>query len=359
MAGNTIGKILTLTSFGESHGKGVGGVLDGFPAGIPIDTNFIGIQLLKRRSGGKAGTSARNEADQVEFLSGLSQGKSTGAPIAFWLANQDVNHTSFQEGVFKPSHAAYTYWRKYGFFDYDGGGRASARETAVRVVGGALAQLLLLREKVTVHAYTRQVGSVRLETDYQEIHLEKIGQNSLFCPDEECNRRMEEYLMRIQAENNSCGAVVGCVATNVPYGLGEPVYNKLHADLAQAVMGINAAKGFEMGAGFRAAGMNGSDYNDLFSANHRLQSNRDGGIQGGISNGENICFSVAFKPVPGIMRPQESCNEKGEEVWLQPSGRNDCCVVPRVIPVVEAMAALVLADHLLMYKTYQNYSYQQ
>ena len=358
MAGNSIGKLLVLTSFGESHGKGVGGVLDGFPAGIPIDTVWIEKQLQKRRSGGKAGNTDRREPDQVIFLSGISNGKSTGAPIAFWIENRDVRHEGYQEGVFKPSHAAYTYWRKYGYYAYDGGGRASARETAVRVVGGALAQGLLLRERIRVHAFTRQVGPVRYEVENRDVPLDKIDDYSLFCPDADCNCRMEEYISSIMAENNSCGALVGCIATHLPIGLGMPVNHKLQADLAQAVMGINAAKGFELGEGFRAAGMKGSEYNDLFDANYRLRSNHDGGIQGGLSNGENICFTVAFKPIPGISQPQESCNEKGEKALLQNNGRNDSCVVPRVIPVVEAMTALVLADHLLMYKAYHDYSYQ-
>lgn len=359
MAGNTIGKLLTLTSFGESHGSEVGGIVDGFPAGIPIDLDFIQLQLDKRKSNGKTGNTTRKEPDKVIFFSGIDQGKSTGAPIAFGIANQAVQHTDLQKGVFKPSHASYTYWRKYGYYDYDGGGRASARETAVRVVAGSLAQLILKKENISVYAYTKQIGPIALETSYEMIDLEQIAQNSLFCPDEICNKRMEEYLTKMQGQKESCGAIVNGIVKNVPFGLGEPVFHKLQADLAQAVMSINAAKGFEIGEGFNAAGKCGSEYNDLFSEHYNYSSNHDGGIQGGISNGENICFSVAFKPIPGIMLPQKSCNERGEEVVFQPEGRNDTCVAPRVIPVVEAMTALVLADYLLMYKAYQNYSYSK
>ncbi|MBO4281915.1 MAG: chorismate synthase [Bacteroidales bacterium] len=347
MAGNTIGKLLTLTSFGESRGDGAGGVLDGLPAGIPIDIAFINSQLQKRRPASRPGSTPREESDEVRWLSGIREGRSTGAPIAFWMAHTDVRHEARQEGVLRPSHASYTYWRKYGAFDYDGGGRASARETVVRVVGGSLAQLLLRQQSIHIHAFTRQIGPVALLQPTLEINIENIAKNSLFCPDEETNRRMEDYLRQLRAEGDSTGAAVSCLVQGLPCGLGEPVYDKLQADLAKALMSINAAKGFEYGSGFQSVAKRGSELNDLFTTGFRTKTNFSGGIQGGISNGETVYLTVAFKPIPSIGKDQESLNEKGEACILKGGGRNDCCVAPRVVPVVEAMTALVMADHWL------------
>lgn len=357
MAGNTFGRLLTLTSFGESHGGCIGGVLDGFPAGISIDEDFIRRQLMKRRTASHPTSSARNEADEIQWLSGIHEGKSSGAPIAFLIANRDARLGDYQQGILRPSHASYTYWQKYGFFDYNGSGRASARETAVRVVGGSLAMLLLQREGVEISTFTRQIGPVKLIQPTLEINTENIQKNSLLCPDENINARMEAYLKQMQEEGDTAGAVVGCLVKGVPCGLGEPVFSKLQADLAQAMMGIGAAKGFEYGSGFDAAALRGSEHNDLWMKGFHTQTNRSGGIQGGISNGEDLYFHVAFKPIASIGKDQPSLNEKGEECVLRAGGRHDVCVAPRVIPVVEAMAALVLADHLLMNQAYKSYTY--
>ena len=360
MAANTFGKLLTLTSFGESHGAGVGGVLDGFPAGITIDGDWIDRQLQRRKTGSHASSSARREGDRVQFLSGLHEGQSTGAPIAFWVANRDVSNSGYPEGLLRPSHADYTYLQKYGFFDYDGGGRASARETLVRVIGGSLAALLLRREGIGIHAFTRQIGPVSLQTPTTAVDTEAILSNSLCCPDAGTNAEMEAYLQRLRAEGDTSGAMVSCLVRGVPCGLGEPVYAKLQAGLAQAMLGINAAKGFEYGSGMDSAARKGSELNDLWAPGFHTRSNHSGGIQGGISNGEEICFNVAFKPIPSLQQPQPTLNEAGEECLLPAAGeRHDCCVVPRVIPVVESMAALVIADHLLMKYAYQSFSYHK
>lgn len=353
MAGNSIGKLLTLTSFGESHGEGVGGVLDGFPAGIPIDMALIRLQLQKRRPSSYTGSSPRKEQDEPRWLSGIRNGMSTGAPIAFWIANTDVRHGERQEGVLRPSHASYTYWRKYGAFDYDGGGRASARETVVRVVGGSLAQLLLRQENIAINAFTRQIGHIALVKPTLEITIDKIIENSLLCPDKETNTRMETYLKQLQAEGDSTGAAVSCLVQGLPCGWGSPVYDKLQADLAKAMMSINAAKGFEYGSGFQAVTQKGSEHNDLIASDFHTKTNFSGGIQGGISNGEALYFTVAFKPIPSLGKDQDSVNEKGEACVLKGEGRQDVCAAPRVVPVVEAMTALVLADHLLQYNAYQ------
>lgn len=358
MAGNTFGRLLTLTSFGESHGDGVGGVLDGFPAGIDIDEDFVRSQLQKRRTAYYTASSARSEADEICWLSGIHKGKSVGAPIAFWIANRDARHGDYQEGVLRPSHASFTYWQKYGFFDYDGSGRASARETVVRVLGGSLALLLLKRHGITVSAFTRQIGTVKLLKSTLEINIEDIQKNSLLCPDEETNFRMETYLRQMQAEGDTTGAVIACIIKGVPCGIGEPIFAKLQADLAQAMMGIGAAKGFEYGSGFDAASMRGSGHNDLWTKGFHTETNRSGGIQGGISNGEDLYFHVAFKPIASIGKDQKSLNEKGEVCLLKAGGRHDVCVAPRVIPVVESMAALVLADHLLINQAYKSYTYR-
>ncbi len=360
MAANSFGKLLTLTSFGESHGAGIGGVLDGFPPGIIVDKAWVNRQLQRRRTGSHTGSSARVEEDCVRFLSGLKDGQSTGAPIAFWVENQDVSDAAYPEGMFRPSHADYTYWKKYGFFDHDGGGRASARESVARVVGGALAALLLKQEGIHILAFTRQIGPVCWEGESSQAKAEAIEANRLCCPDQKLAETMENYLQEMQTTGDTTGAMVSCIVRGVPCGLGEPAYEKLQADLAQAMMGINAAKGFEYGSGMGSAARKGSELNDIWEPGFHTRNNHSGGIQGGISNGEDIYFNVAFKPVPSLQRAQPTLNEAGEGTLLPPAGkRHDCCVIPRVIPVVESMAALVIADHLLMKKAYQSFSYNK
>jgi chorismate synthase len=353
MAGNTFGNLFRLTTFGESHGPVVGGVVDGCPPGIEIDLDFIQHELDRRRPGQSAVVTPRNESDKVEFLSGIFEGKTTSAPIAFLIHNinqqsEDYDHL---RDVFRPSHADFTYEQKYGFRDYRGGGRASARETLARVVGGAIAKLILKRSGILVTAYVTQIGSIALERNQEELDLTLVERNPVRCPDAATAHRMEVYLHELQKSGDTTGGIIFCRINNVPAGLGEPVFDKLHADLAKAILSINAAKGFEIGEGFASATMTGSMHNDLFArdANGHITTltNHSGGIQGGISNGQPIWFRVAFKPVSTLMMDQQSVNQKGEPVTVRGKGRHDVCVVPRAVPVVEAMAALVLADHLL------------
>lgn len=340
MSGNTIGKILTLTSFGESHGSGIGGVLDGFPAGIKVNYNLVKKKLLMRKTLVNSGSSKRCEPDEVQYLSGICNGMTTGAPIAFYVENRDAHSEDYQENVLKPSHASYTYLKKYGFFDFKGGGRASARETLVRVVGGCFAEMLLGTEDIKILAYTSQVGNIKSEKRNVII-----------------TEAMKKLLAEVADKKDTIGAVVTCIVYNLPTGLGEPVFDKLQADLAKGMMSINAAKGFEIGRGFASAEMRGSEHNDLYNSDFTTKTNNSGGIQGGISNGEEIVFRVAFKPVSSIMMDQDSINTNGEKVTLKARGRHDICVAPRVVPVVEAMSALILADHLLLNKIYDKYKY--
>lgn len=352
---NTFGHILRLTSFGESHGPAVGGVLDGFPPGIGIDPEVVRREMDRRRPGQSAITTDRNEGDEVEFLSGIFEGRSTGAPIAFLIRNADKKSADYEalRHVFRPSHADYTYAQKYGIRDHRGGGRSSARETAVRVAAGALAKLVLAAEGIRIQAYVSQVGSI-VCPDGPELDLSLAETNAVRCPDPETAARMEAYIAALKTEGNTVGGTISAVAEGCPVGLGAPVYAKLHADLGAAMLGINAVKGFEYGSGFSGLEKTGRELNDAFeteNGNIRTRSNHSGGIQGGISNGSPIRFRVAFKPVATLKMEQDTVSDTGEAVRINPEGRHDPCVLPRAVPIVEAMAALVLLDHLLLSRT--------
>ena len=353
MYNNTFGNIFRLTSFGESHGKAIGGVIDGFPAGISIDEDFIQHELDRRRPGQSALTTARKEADKVEFLSGIYEGVSTGCPIGFviWNTNQHSNDYDNMKDVFRPSHADYTYTQKYGVRDHRGGGRSSARETIARVVGGALAKLALKQLGVTVTAFTSQVGIYKLDKDYTHYDLSVAEENPVRCPDPEMAKQMGDYIYNIKGEGDTVGGVISCVVKGCPIGLGQPVFGKLHAALGNAMLSINAAKGFEYGQGFGSMNLKGSQQNDLFyndNGHIALRTNRSGGIQGGISNGEEIYFRVAFKPVATVLMEQPTVDVNGRETVLQARGRHDACVLPRAVPIVEAMTAMTLLDYYLL-----------
>jgi len=355
---NSFGNIVRLTTFGESHGKGIGGVLDGFPAGIRIDTDFVQQELNRRRPGQSALTTPRKEGDRVEFLSGIFEGKSTGHPIGFvvWNENQHSSDYDNLKEVYRPSHADYTYTVKYGLRDHRGGGRSSARETISRVVGGALAKLALTQLGIRITAYTSQVGPIRLEKEYSEYDLSTIERNPVRCPDPEKTKEMEEYILKVKEAGDTIGGVVTCVITGCPIGLGQPVFGKLHAALGQAMLSINAAKAFEYGDGFQGLDRKGSEQNDIFyNHNGRImtRTNHSGGIQGGISNGEDIYFRVGFKPVATVLMEQETVDSQGMNTTLKARGRHDPCVLPRAVPIVEAMTALTLLDYYLIDRTTQ------
>lgn len=353
MSANTFGTLFRLTTFGESHGAALGGIIDGCPAGLVIDLEFIQQELDRRRPGQSDITSPRNESDTIEILSGVFEGRSTGTPIAFEIRNQD--HHSFDydhlRDAYRPSHADYTYDSKYGFRDYRGGGRSSARETLSRVAGGAVAKLLLQHSGIQVKAYVSSIGEVNVEHEFTIHQLEDIEMSPVRCPDKTASAKMIELITQLKKEGDTTGGVITCIINGVPPGLGEPVFDKLQADLAKAAMSINTAKGFEYGEGFNAPSMRGSTHNDIFVAGGqgeiKTKTNHSGGIQGGISNGSDIVFKVAFKPIATIQQSQPSVNNKGENIVLAAKGRHDVCVVPRAVPIVEAMAALVIADHLL------------
>ena len=352
---NTFGKLFRLTSFGESHGMGIGGIIDGCPAGLELDISLIQNELARRKPGQSKITTQRNEPDNVEFLSGIFEGKTQGTPIAFvvWNKEQNSNDYSDLKDVFRPSHADFTYTQKYGIRDYRGGGRSSARETIARVVAGAVAKQILAQKGITVQAYVSQVGEVVLDKPYTELDLSKTEENIIRCPDIETAEKMIARIEAAAKDNDTVGGVITAVAKGVPVGWGEPVFNKLHADLGKAMLGINAVKGFEYGSGFEGTKMSGSEHNDVFirmGENTRTKTNNSGGIQGGISNGEDIYFRVAFKPVATLLKEQQTINRNNNEVTINPKGRHDPCVLPRAVPVVEAMAALVLTDHFLMSK---------
>ena len=353
---NTFGNIFTLTSFGESHGKAIGGVIDGFPAGIRIDEDFVQHELARRRPGQSALTTGRKEADTVEFLSGIYQGVSTGCPIGFvvWNTNQHSSDYDNMKDVFRPSHADFTYTQKYGIRDHRGGGRSSARETISRVVGGALAKLALKEIGVQITAFTSQVGTLALDKSYAQYDLRHIEDNPVRCPDPVLARQMEELILRVKGEGDTVGGTVSCIIQGCPVGLGEPAFGKLHAALGNAMLSINAAKGFEYGQGFGSMELRGSQQNDVFyneNGHIALRTNRSGGIQGGISNGEDIYFRVAFKPVATILMEQPTVDKEGNETILKARGRHDPCVLPRAVPIVEAMAAMTILDYYLLNKT--------
>jgi chorismate synthase len=352
MAGNTFGRCFSLTTFGESHGEALGGIIDGCPAGLKIDLDFVQRELARRRPGQSKIVTQRREGDQVEFLSGIFQGRSTGTPIGFIIRNQDHKPKDYDHNVdvYRPSHADFTYDEKYGFRDHRGGGRASARETVSRVVGGAIAKLLLAQKKIKLAAYTSQVGDIKLLKHYRDLDLGKTEDNPVRCPDKLIAEMMTRKIEQVRKEGDTIGGVISCVITGVPVGLGEPVFDKLHADLGKAMLGINAVKGFEFGSGFEGVKMKGSEHNDIFYVKKGkvgTYTNHSGGIQGGISNGEDIYFRVAFKPVATIMKKQATVNAKKKAAEISGKGRHDPCVLPRAVPIVEAMAALVMADHLL------------
>lgn len=350
---NSIGQLLRLTTFGESHGTAIGGVLDGFPAGIVIDEDFVRAEMRRRRPGQSAITTQRNEQDEVQFLSGIFEGRSTGTPIAFMIANSNSRSNDYGNlrEAYRPSHADYVYDCKYGIRDHRGGGRSSARETAVRVCAGALAKLALRQLGISVQAYTSQVGEIGLEDNYTAYDLSLVENNAVRCPDAVKAAEMEKLILDVKRQGDTVGGVVTCVAKGVPAGLGEPLYDKLSASLAGAMLSINAVKGFEYGNGFAAAAGRGSEQNDIFFNNGgkiATRSNNSGGIQGGISNGNDIYFRVAFKPVATVLKEQPTITKEGKDTLLQARGRHDPCVVPRAVPVVEAMTALVLLDHYML-----------
>lgn len=351
--GNTFGTKFKITTFGESHGKAIGVTVDGCPAGLPINESFIQNELARRKPGQSKITTQRKEKDEMQVLSGVFEGKATGTPIQILIWNEDAKSKDYTHIAekFRPSHADYTYHEKYGVRDYRGGGRSSARETAARVAAGAIAKLYLDAKGIQVNAYVSQVGDLKLEKPYLELDLGKTEDNIVRCPDKDIAERMITLIDNTRKERDTIGGVVTCVIKGVPPGLGEPVFDKLHADLAKAMMGINAVKGFEYGSGFAGVKMKGSQHNDAIFKQEgkvRTKTNYSGGIQGGISNGEDIYFNVAFKPVATIMNDQESIDVKGDKTIVSGKGRHDPCVVPRAVPIVEAMAALVIIDHYLL-----------
>lgn len=350
---NSFGNFFRLTNFGESHGKGIGGVLDGYPSGIEIDVDFIQQELDRRKPGQSKITTDRKESDKVEILSGIFDGKSTGTPIGFivWNENQRSNDYDEMKEIYRPSHADYTYSMKYGIRDHSGGGRASARETISRVVAGAFAKLALKQLGVDITAYASQIGPIKLEGNYTDYDLGNIENNPVRCPDPELAKDMEELITGIKREGDTIGGVITCVIKKCPIGLGQPIFGKLHAALGNAMLSINAAKAFEYGMGFKGLKQKGSQQNDIFYNNNgriETRTNNSGGIQGGISNGEDIYFRVAFKPIATVLMEQHTVNISGEDATLKARGRHDPCVIPRAVPIVEAMAAMTILDFYLI-----------
>lgn len=352
---NTIGQIFKLTTFGESHGAGIGGIIDGCPAGLKIDLEFIQSELDRRKPGQSKITTQRKESDTVQFYSGIFEGQTTGTPIGFFIKNKDQHSNDYNnlKDIFRPSHADYTYAKKYGVRDHRGGGRSSARETIARVVGGAIAKQLLEQFSISVQAYVNSVGTIEIEKPYNELDLSKTEETIVRCPDAEIAEKM---IVRIEAagrDHDTVGGTVSCVIKGVPVGWGAPVFNKLHADLGFAMLGINAVKGFEYGSGFEGTKLSGSEHNDIFTTENgkvKTLTNNSGGIQGGISNGQDIYLKVAFKPIATLLKEQKTINADLNSTTINPKGRHDPCVLPRAVPIVESMAALVLADHYLMSK---------
>lgn len=351
--GNSFGNLFRIHTYGESHGKALGVIIDGCPAGLLIDEAFIQSELDRRKPGQSKITTQRKEADEFEIVSGVFEGKSTGTPISIIIRNQDQKSKDYSHiaDKFRPSHADYTFQTKYGIRDYRGGGRSSARETVARVAAGAIAKLFLRHYNISFYAYVSQVGNLKLDKDYTQLDLTKIEDNILRCPDAEMAKQMIELIDQTRKNRDTIGGIVTGVIQGVPTGLGEPVFDKLHAEIGKAMLSINAVKGFEYGSGFEGVKLNGSEHNDTFYVDNNVvktRTNHSGGIQGGISNGQDIYFSVAFKPVATIMTDQESINEAGDTVTVEGKGRHDPCVVSRAVPIVEAMAALVIADYLLI-----------
>jgi chorismate synthase len=354
MAGNSYGTLFKLTTFGESHGEALGGIIDGCPPGITINFDAIQAEMERRKPGQSAIVTQRKENDEVQFLSGIFEGKTTGTSIGFIIpnTNQKSDDYSHIKDSYRPSHADYVYQQKYGIRDYRGGGRSSARETASRVVAGAIAKQIIPALKI--HAFVSAVGEITLDKPYQELDFSLIESNAVRCPDPVLAQQMEEYIKVIKKNGDTVGGTITCVIQNVPIGLGEPVFDKLHAELGKAMLSINAVKGFEYGSGFAGAKMKGSDHNDLYNPDGTTRTNLSGGIQGGISNGMDIYFTVAFKPVATLIQKQEVLTSDSQIIEQQGKGRHDPCVVPRAVPIVEAMAALVLTDFYLINKIYKN-----
>ncbi len=355
MAGNTFGQLFKITTFGESHGAMIGVVIDGCPSGLKIDEKFIQSELNRRKPGQSKITTQRKEDDVFEIVSGVFEGKTTGAPLTIIIRNtnqkpQDYKHLA---DVFRPSHADFTYQEKYGNRDHRGGGRSSARETAARVAAGAIAKLLLKKQGIQFNAWVSQVGMVKMKDTGKNFSNKEIESTIVRCPDKVTAEKMIQLIEKTRKEGDTLGGVITAVITNCPVGLGEPVFDKLHADLGKAMLSINAVKGFEYGSGFEGTQMKGSEHNDVFTSKTKTATNHSGGIQGGISNGMEIRFNVAFKPVATIMQDQQSIDKKGNKVIVEGKGRHDPCVVPRAVPIVEAMAALVIADHFLRNKIYK------
>ena len=350
MAGNSFGNQFKLMTYGESHGKAIGGIIDGCPANLKLDFEKIQLDLDRRKPGQSAIVTQRKESDIVEFLSGIFEGKTTGTPIGFQIPNADQKSKDYYhiKDIYRPSHADFTYDKKYGNRDYRGGGRSSARETACRVVAGAVAKQLINPIKIT--AFTSSVGNIKLDKKYTDLNFDLIEQNPVRCPDVELAKKMESHIKAVRKQGDTIGGIVTCVIQNVPVGLGEPVFDKLHAELGKAMLSINAVKGFEYGSGFNGTTMLGSEHNDVFTKDGKTQTNHSGGIQGGISNGMDIYFNVAFKPVATLIQDQDSIDKNHDEVTVKGKGRHDPCVVPRAIPIVESMAALVMADFYLLNK---------
>lgn len=353
---NIFGNIFTLTTFGESHGTAIGGIVDGMPAGIEIDMDFIQHELDRRKPGQSKITTSRNEPDRVQLMSGVFEGKTTGTPIGFMVLNKNQHSKDYDNmrGLFRPSHSDYTYYNKYGIRDHRGGGRSSARITLSRVVAGALAKLALKQLGITIQAYTTQVGNIELERDYRLYDLTKTEDSLVRCPDADKAKQMESLIMDVKDDGDTVGGVIACVVKGCPIGLGEPEFGKLHAQLGAAMLSINAVKGFEYGNGFAGVSMRGSQQNDVFvrkDNNISTATNHSGGIQGGVSNGQDIYFRVAFKPVATILQKQNTVDIEGNPTTLNAKGRHDPCVLPRAVPIVEAMTAMVLLDNYLIGKT--------
>lgn len=354
---NTFGNLFTVTTFGESHGAAVGGVIDGMPAGIAVDMDFIQGELDRRKPGQSKLTTARQEADRVEILSGVFEGMTTGTSIGFIVRNTNQHSSDYENmrNLFRPSHADFTYTQKYGLRDHRGGGRSSARETISRVVAGAFAKLALRQLGITIQAYTQQVGGICLPGSYQDYDLSLTESNAVRCPDAATAERMSDLILQVKADGDTIGGVIACVIKGCPVGLGEPAFGKLHAALGSAMLSINAVKGFEYGMGFSGLEQRGSEQNDIFVPDGQggitTRTNRSGGIQGGISNGQDIYFRVAFKPVATLLMEQDTVTLDGQPTKLTARGRHDACVLPRAVPVVEAMAAMTILDNYLINKT--------
>ncbi len=354
---NTFGNIFKLTTFGESHGPGIGGIIDGMPAGITVDLDFLQSELNRRRPGQSALTTDRKETDKVELLSGIFEGKTTGCPIGFLVRNENQHSNDYDNmrDVFRPSHADFTYQTKYGIRDHRGGGRTSARETIARVVGGAFAKMVLQQKGIHITAYTSQVGNIALSGNYHDYDFNEIERNPVRCPDAAKATEMAQLIAEVKSQGDTIGGIISCVIKGCPIGLGEPVFGKLHAQLGAAMLSINAVKGFEYGEGFAGVTARGSEQNDLFQPDGKggitTLTNHSGGIQGGLSNGQDIFFRVAFKPVATLLREQPTVNKQGQSTLLKARGRHDPCVLPRAVPIVEAMAAMVILDNYMLNNT--------